>query len=267
MKEIVIRKSKVNSPTNTTTILVDDQDYDRVIKYRWYIQNERGYIQATAPDRKIIQLNRYIIGATDKRRLVYLDGNKLNNQRNNIGYSIDHPEVMRLNQRRKGNGYKGVTKPKKKLPNWIARLQLTHPKYKWIGEWYTCQHTAAYAYNKMVRKHLTDPSFKNSAYLEPNNLSKSGFTEEQLEKKLILDRVSKANRRVRAARANQKGSGIYLNKNRTNELWIPIIMTDAEVYNLGGFKYKEHAEIAYKAIKEHLEASGIEVVGTNSKVR
>ena len=84
MKEIVIRKSKVNSPTNTTTILVDDQDYDRVIKYRWYIQNERGYIQAAAPDRKIIQLNRYIIGATDNRRLVYLDGNKLNKQRNKL---------------------------------------------------------------------------------------------------------------------------------------------------------------------------------------
>lgn len=261
MKEIVIRKSKVNSPINITTILVDDQDYDRVIKHRWYIYNDRGYIQATTLDNKIIQLNRYIIGATDNRRLVYLDGNKLNNQRSNIGYSNEHPEVMRMNQRRKDGGYKGVGKPVKSLPNWLVRLQLTYPTYTFISEWYTCQHTAAYAYNKMVRKYLTDPVYTNdSVYQTPNDLSNSGFSEEELERKLIIDRVSKANRRVRNAREKQQGSGVYINNNKTNPLWIPIIMTDAEVYNLGGFKYKEHAEIVYKAIREHLEATGVEVL-------
>lgn len=262
MKEIVIRKSKVNSPTNTTTILVDDQDYDRVIKYRWYIYNDRGYIQARTPDNKIIQLNRFIIGATDKRRLVYLDGNKLNNQRSNIGYSIDHPEVMRLNQRKKSGGYKGVGKPVTALPNWLTRLQITYPEYTWITEWYTCQHTAAYAYNKMVRRHRTDPVYNNvgSVYQTPNDLSNSGFTEEELERKLILDRVSKANRSVRKARETQQGSGVYINNNKIYPLWIPIIMTDAEVYNLGGFKYKEHAKIAFEAIRKHLEASGVEVI-------
>ena len=265
MKEIVIRKSKVNSPINITTILVDDQDYDRVIKHRWYIYNDRGYIQATTLDNKIIQLNRFIIGATDNRRLVYLDGNKLNNQRSNIGYSNEHPEVMRLNTRRKDGGYKGVSKPVKALSNWLTRLQITYPEYTWITEWYTCQHTAAYAYNKMVRKHRTDPVYNNigSVYQTPNNLSNSGFTEEELERKLILDRVSKANRRVRNAREKQQGSGVYINNNKTNPLWIPIVMTDAEVYNLGGFKYKEHAEITYKVIREHLEASGVEVVDGN----
>lgn len=150
--------------------------------------------------------------------------------------------------------YKGVQKPRKANNSWCTRIQIPSENMV-ILEYYTCEHTAAYAYNiGMMRYH---PNWKPHRL---NDLTKSGFTVDELEAKLITDRSTKYNRAIQHAKRSKTCSGVRRSPNAHYPGWIPVIHTSDETYNLGVFKYEEHAIIAYKAIKKHLKATGVEVL-------
>lgn len=66
--------------------LVDDQDYDVLIKYKWYasLSNNKIYIR-TNVGRTKLYLHRVLLGLIDPEICAdHIDGNPLNNQRSNL---------------------------------------------------------------------------------------------------------------------------------------------------------------------------------------
>ena len=88
-------------------VFVDDDEYDNLMTFKWHLHrsgnyNHKGkpyvarteYIDALTPSRTV-RMHRQIMGlqAGDKREVVHLDGDGLNNQRSNLEV-VTHKENM-----------------------------------------------------------------------------------------------------------------------------------------------------------------------------
>lgn len=112
-----MRSFKINSKHGEFEVLVDDDDYDRVMEYNWSIsKSNKNYFRVESRIKyKLIRLHRFILNLTSKDPQVdHKDGNTLNNQKSNLR-TCTIPQNMR-NCRSKGNktGYRGVYKNRKK---------------------------------------------------------------------------------------------------------------------------------------------------------
>lgn len=140
MKEIQLTKGKV--------ALVDDEDYEYLMQNSWCYQNP-GY--AARRRNKTIQLmHRIIMKAKKGEQVDHIDGNRLNNQRDNLRLVNNSQNSM--NRSLQGNntsGYKGVSwsKEKRKWHSYITK----NGKRTHIG-YYACKHEAAKEHNKMALK-------------------------------------------------------------------------------------------------------------------
>jgi hypothetical protein len=73
-------------------VLIDEEDYDRVSKYNWYISHYKSNIKYCVTHVNIngkkttLKLHRFIIGLDhgDKRIINHIDGNGLNNKKSNL---------------------------------------------------------------------------------------------------------------------------------------------------------------------------------------
>jgi len=76
--------------THSQVALVDDQNYDRLAKYKWWIGS--GGLVCRLEDKRIIFLHREIFNLKrgDKRQMVYINGDKLDNQQSNLQFRIKH---------------------------------------------------------------------------------------------------------------------------------------------------------------------------------
>ncbi|MDR6393480.1 AP2 domain-containing protein [Paraburkholderia phenoliruptrix] len=94
--------------------IVDDEDFDRVNSYRWYMtgngyartnKNVGGLQRGMAMHRFILEIQ-----TGDERIVDHIDGNRLNNQKANLRICT-HAQNLRNQKRRRDNttGYKGVT--------------------------------------------------------------------------------------------------------------------------------------------------------------
>jgi hypothetical protein len=107
MKEIKLTQGKV--------ALVDDEDYEYLNQFKWFTNNINGYFyagrQITVSKNKqtIIYMHRIIMKPEKGTVIDHLDGNTLNNQKNNLRICT-HAENMRNSKINKNNksGYKGV---------------------------------------------------------------------------------------------------------------------------------------------------------------
>ncbi len=105
--------------SNGYTFIIDDKDYEKVMKYKWYCSTVReGYpiIQRCAWDSEkrkdwTMKLSRYIMGITDPKLVVdHKDRNPLNNTRSNLRVCT-HKQNNWNSGKRKGSltsMYKGV---------------------------------------------------------------------------------------------------------------------------------------------------------------
>jgi hypothetical protein len=109
MKSIALTQNKFT--------LIDDEDFDRVSKYKWYARKDsktntwyamRNY--RTYGVHKTILLHRFITDAPKWFDVDHKDRNGLNNQKGNLDV-CEHSKNMMNRSKQKNNksGYKGVT--------------------------------------------------------------------------------------------------------------------------------------------------------------
>jgi hypothetical protein len=143
MKAIHISKGQV--------VLVSDEDYERVNEYKWYAHESktngvhyRYYAcrkdwhpstdrQTTMSDGRVVngyytimRMHRFIIDCPRDKEVDHIDGNGLNNQRENLRIVTRLQNMWNQRTRKTSkSGYKGVswdTKPKK----WRATITVNH---------------------------------------------------------------------------------------------------------------------------------------------
>lgn len=110
-------------------IKVDDEDYDFLNNYKWYAthSHQNSWYTTTYYKNKRISMHRLIMNVTDSKILIdHIDGNPLNNQRNNLRIATSSQN----SQNKKPNynalsKFKGVTRDKKRHSdgyNWVAGI-------------------------------------------------------------------------------------------------------------------------------------------------
>lgn len=149
MKEILIKNH---------VVLVDDEDYERVIKFNWTITTPRGnttnYVIADV--NKTIGLHRLILNAIDAEGVIdHIDGNGLNNQKSNLRLATHSQNSFHRTRPHKCNtsGYRGVYKVYKNKVwkgHWKAKIS-----NKYLGFFYSAEE-AARAFDKAARETYKD---------------------------------------------------------------------------------------------------------------
>lgn len=153
MKSILVKKS--NRPT-----LVDDDDYERVSKYSWWLHNHGYVFRSTTVGkvadgtrrRKNYYLHREIMGSPDCQ-IDHIDRDKLNNQKSNLrlaNNSENHFNATKRRQKFSSSKYKGVSRAGIYKATGKPRFQVFAAS-KYVG-YFSSEIQAAKAYDEAVKK-------------------------------------------------------------------------------------------------------------------
>lgn len=116
--------------------LVDDEDYDMLIKFNWHAQKCRDAFYAErkewdASKKKMVRvaMHRLILGLTDKNiEGDHIDRNGLNNQKNNLRAVTGHQNSFNKGAHKNSSSkYKGVTCVGN--GKWTARIMVNKVQY------------------------------------------------------------------------------------------------------------------------------------------
>lgn len=147
--------------------MVDDEDYDRVMKYKWTASISAKTVYALhhfnskATGRGAIGLHRFIMNASNYLTVDHIDFNGLNCQKNNLRLATRTQQVA---NRRAFNqsGYKGVYRYKRKDKTnnrWQAMIRIDG-YLQHIGMYLTAE-DAAKAYDNVAKKAFGEFAFLN----------------------------------------------------------------------------------------------------------
>jgi hypothetical protein len=138
-------------------ILVDDEDYVFLSKYKWHL-NYKGYAKRSEyagkkdgkRKTKTYSLHRELMGALGYNGITdHIDGNPLNNQKSNLRLADARLNAFnRKSQRNSISCYKGVSKSRY---GWRARI-MSEGKSIHVG-YFNTEIEAANAYNLAAKKH------------------------------------------------------------------------------------------------------------------
>lgn len=151
MKEILISTGLI--------CYVDDEDYEKVNCYSWNKLEGRNtnYAKTTLyMPKRSMQMHRFLMNVTDpKVQVDHIDGNGLNNQKNNLRIALNGQNRRNSKkQRTKSNSqYKGVCRAYKN--KWRATITIDS-KQHFLG-YFENEIDAAKAYNAAAI--LNDPNF------------------------------------------------------------------------------------------------------------
>ena len=141
--------TKKISLSNGENTLVDDEDYDFLMQWKW--RNTKGYAKTYySKIGKDIPMHRLVANTPIGMLTDHVNGNKLDNRKCNL--RICTPAQNCWNAKRKMNGkniYKGIRKNKGEK-KWLAAIT-KNGKYIHIGS-FTTEIEAAKAYNKKAKE-------------------------------------------------------------------------------------------------------------------
>lgn len=133
---------------------VDDSDYEELVKFRWFITKvtSRSYyvvrnLVGQTPSR--IRLHQHILGVRN-RVIDHVDGDALNNQRNNLRLCTVQQNSFNCKKHRRGRSqFKGVGWHKQNQ-KWRASIKKGE-LHAHLG-YFDCEGCAAIAYDTAARK-------------------------------------------------------------------------------------------------------------------
>ncbi len=139
------------APSNGCRFTADYDDEEIVKKYTWRLDT-KGYVYTRAPDSpKRISFHRLVMGNPEGLKVDHLDGNPLNNKKENLRICTQQQNVMnRIANKNSTSKYKGVSwlsKPGR----WAAQIGI-NGKNILLGT-FNCEKTAAIAYNEAAKKY------------------------------------------------------------------------------------------------------------------
>jgi hypothetical protein len=100
--------SRVIPLTKGKLAIVDDADYHWLCQWRW-VFSSNGYAMRTVTDngrRRFFQMHRVIMGAQPGQLVDHIDGNRLNNTRDNLRI-VTHSQNNWNRKPNRGHRYKG----------------------------------------------------------------------------------------------------------------------------------------------------------------
>lgn len=123
--------------------LIDDADYEWASQYKWHFTTN-GYARRVAKDRTTPRMHREINKTPNGMDTDHINGDKLDNRRENLRSVTRSQNVMNLVKGKKGKKYKG-TQYLKRSGKYNAMICL-NGKNQFIGN-YDTEEEAALAYN------------------------------------------------------------------------------------------------------------------------
>lgn len=167
MKEIQLTKGAI--------ALVDDNDYEDLIKYRWHLNGKYAHNLKLGP------MHRYLMGFSpekgrrgpkkDQIQIDHKDENTLNNTKSNLRLVNNSQNQLNHSKAKGKSKYRGVIWAgcqKSLLDNnrpWIARIKPTGSKRIYLGSFET-EREAAISYNEAVLRYC--PSYGKLNIIEDN---------------------------------------------------------------------------------------------------
>lgn len=125
-------------------IQVSDEDYEELSKYHWHV-DRHGSVSGR-PNKVRILMHRYIMKPDKDIEIDHIDGNRMNNQRNNLRFANSSQNKMNRGPRKDNtSGYKGVSWHNQRN-KWTARIKIGD-KYVHLGLFDNIE-LAKEAYNK-----------------------------------------------------------------------------------------------------------------------
>lgn len=145
MKEITLTRGLVT--------LVDDEDYELLNSMKWYAEKYTHTFYARKRiNNKLVSMQNYLLGVSSPLRVDHIDGNGLNNQRNNLRVCTHRQNMLNVGKRRINptSKYLGVHYDKSR-GRWMVSIGINY-KCVHIGR-YDSEIEAALAYNEAAKKH------------------------------------------------------------------------------------------------------------------
>lgn len=142
--------------TRGQSALVDDEDFEELLKYSWqankFFRVSRRTPGKRCDKRHYISMHRYIMGVSDpKVQIDHIDGNPLNNQRNNLRIATNSQNQQNRRKHLKcSSKYKGVSLDKRR-GKWSSYIRID--KLKFLGYFHS-EIEAAKAYNEAAKKYF-----------------------------------------------------------------------------------------------------------------
>lgn len=143
-------------------VLVDNEDFKLVSEFTWYIERQKGnkFRVSTRIKNKIVRIHRFILNVTNSNlQIDHIDGNPLNNQKNNLRICNNKENSRNKNKTLRCNsGFKGV-RYEKERKKFRASITVNY-KSIFLGR-FNKAIDAAKAYNKAALKYFGEFSKLN----------------------------------------------------------------------------------------------------------
>lgn len=162
MKKIALTKSKV--------ALVDDNDFEELSQFKWCVtQKSSGYYaqrrswDSTTKKGKIVYMARQIMRAGPREIVDHINGDTLDNRRNNLRIVNKSLNALNSKQRKSASGFRGVRKQSTGY-TYMAMIKFNGQKI-YLGN-FRSPSDAAHAYNKAALKLIGPKAKLNSVEKE-----------------------------------------------------------------------------------------------------
>lgn len=225
--------------TRGVATLIDDDDYARLAAHRWHC-TANGYAARVVvhPDGKkqTIYMHRFLLDAPPDLQVDHINGDKLDNRRENLRLATPKENVRNGRSSPKRNTYKGVTRAGNR---WQARI-CVDGRIRHLG-YHTSALEASFIYDHAARRffgafaHLNHPEIPALAYFDG-----------------LLDQILAGTRpprkptrkpRITVPKARSYYRGVHWERGR----WRATLCVRGNKQHLGYFTSERDAALAYDA--------------------
>ena len=263
---------------NGETMLVDDEDYEETIKYRWSIKNSKGYRQVVTYSRRkglsdeCASYKSLILGLGAKMTL-FKNNNPLDLRKENIMAFDTKGELMsalqkyyknRLSNKKPKKGANPKTKyigvrfePRDRTMHpWYAFIKQNR-KRLYIGSFAKDEY-AAYAYDKRAIERYGEDAMRNFPHLNLEEITEI-FNKIKEEDAIIFCDYKSKNKQGKLLDITKTSKYIGVCRPKDKKKWKASIAFRNKEYRLGYFYTEEDAAHAY-------DRKAIELYGENAKL-